>query len=108
MKAIHFLLLTILLLSFSCRKDVPELFNGNVDQSISCSGSTGFVFIIKYQNASNIEDSFATLTLPTQFKLLNTKIKFEMRDLKEGDESMFCNALIIAPKQKIIYNVKAQ
>lgn len=109
MKAIQFFIATILLLSFSCRKDSPELFNGTVDRNINgCSGSTGFVFIIKYQNLNNIEDSLSTLTLPTQFKLSGTKINFHMRDLKEGDETMFCNAMIAAPKQKIIYNVKSQ
>ena len=106
---IAFIITTILSLIFSCRKPSDEFFNGTVDRNINgCSGSTGFVFIIKYKNQSNIEDSLSTLTLPTQFKLSGTKIKFQMRDLKQGDETMFCNAMITPPKQKIIYNVKSQ
>ncbi|MEJ7820684.1 MAG: hypothetical protein WKF85_00105 [Chitinophagaceae bacterium] len=109
MKIIYFILTAILLSSFSCRKISPEFINGTVDRNINgCSGSTGFVFIIKYSTQSIREDSLSTLTLPTQFKLSGTKIKFQMRDLNNTDESMFCNAMITAPKQKIIYNVKPQ
>ncbi|WP_167516990.1 hypothetical protein [Hydrotalea flava] len=109
MKIIYFILTGILLSSFSCRKNSPEFFNGTVDRNINgCSASTGFVFIIKYTTQSNTEDSLSTLTLPTQFKLSGTKIKFQMRDLNSTDESMFCNAMITTPKQKVIYNVKAQ
>lgn len=107
MKVIYFVIITILF--FSCRKDSPEFLNGTVDRNInSCSGSTGFVFIIKYTNQNSTEDSLSTLTLPTQFKLSGTKIKFQMRDLNSTDESMFCNAMVTVPKQKIIYNVKTQ
>ena len=109
MKVIHFLIATILLSSFSCRKNFPELFNGTVYRETNdCSGNTGFVFIIKYINENNTQDSLSTLTLPTQFKLPGNKIKFQMRDLNSTDEVMFCNAMIIAPKQKVIYNVKSQ
>ncbi|MFZ5978028.1 MAG: hypothetical protein GTN67_05820 [Hydrotalea flava] len=108
MKLIYFFIVAILL-SFSCRKNSPEFFSGNVDRGINgCSGSTGFVYIIKYSDQNNREDSLSTLTLPTQFKLSGTKIKFQMRDLNNTDEIMFCNAMITPPKQKVIYNVKSQ
>ena len=109
MKIIYFVIAIILFLSFSCRKNSPELLNGTVDRNINgCAGSTGFVFIIKYTNQNSTEDSLSTLTLPTQFKLSGTKIKFQMRDLNSTDESMFCNTMITAPKQKIIDNVKTE
>lgn len=109
MKFIYFFYISILLSSFSCRKSSPEFFNGTVDRNINgCSGSTGFVFIIKYLDQNNREDSLSTLTLPTQFKLSGTKIKFQMRDLNNMDEVMFCNAMIVTPKEKVIYNVKSQ
>lgn len=109
MKIFYFIFTTILLSAYSCKKDSPEILNGTVDRNINgCSGSTGFVFIIKYINQSNTEDSLSTLNLPTQFKLSGTKIKFQIRDLTQSDETMFCNALITPPRQKIIYNVKTQ
>ena len=109
MKHIYFFIVTILLSSFSCRKNSPEFFNGTVDRQInSCTGSTGFVFIIKYSDQNNREDSLSTLTLPIQFKLSGTKIKFQIRDLSNADDIMVCNAMIIPPKQKVIYNVKTQ
>ncbi|MGC8751096.1 hypothetical protein [Hydrotalea sp.] len=101
-----FFISAFLLSSFSCRKNSPEFFNGIVDRNINgCSGSTGYVFIIKYINLNNTEDSLSTLTLPTQFKLSGIKINFQMRNLSNSDEVMFCNTMINPPNQKVIYNV---
>lgn len=98
-----------MLSSISCRKNSPEFFNGIVDRNIKgCSGSSGYVFIIKYINQNNTEDSLSTLTLPTQFKLSGTKINFQMRNLSKSDETMYCNTMINPPNQKVIYNVKPQ
>jgi hypothetical protein len=104
-----FFISAVLLTFLSCRKNSPEFFKGSVDRNInSCSGSTGYVFIIKYITKNNTEDSLSTLTLPTQFKLSGTKINFQMRNLSNTDEVMFCNTMITPPKQKVIYNVKPQ
>lgn len=110
MKIVYYFFAAILLSSISCRKNLPEFyFNGTVDRNINdCSGSSGYVFIINYTNQNDKEDSLSTLTLPTQFKSSGAKIKFQMRDLNNTDELMFCNALIVPPKQKVIYNIKSQ
>lgn len=107
MKIRYIICSILLLLAYSCTKNSDTIFTGVVKrQESGCSGSTGFVFIIKYVDQNNREDSFSTLTLPTQYKLPGTKITFQMQDVSSADEAMYCNAMMTTPKQKIIFNVR--
>ena len=104
-------LMMVIAVSFtvlSCEKENSEgpIYIGEViQQRNDCTGSTGFPFIIKYSQGNEI-DSLITLTLPTEFKLIGTRITIQMRNLNSTDEIIPCNSLSTHPNQKIIFNVK--
>lgn len=101
----------LLLINNSCKKhdnypnDNYPIYSGEVKgQSNACNGSPDFPIIIKIYNSIQY-DSVYTLTLPTQYWIVGKKLKFKMRELKSGDEYMFCNTSIIFPKQVVVFDV---
>jgi hypothetical protein len=110
MKPSVFLLIIIGNVFFACEKRVEKvIYNGEVvSQPNYCTSSTGFPFIIRYSDKFNSTDSIITVTLPTQYKFLGQKIKFELQNLTSQDERIACTNLYNIPRQAIIFNVLPQ
>ncbi len=91
-----------ILICFSCKKNNHIKYYGEVtSQPNYCSSITGYPFIIYYQKDAYI-DSFITATLLAQFKILHTKIIFEMREINNSDASIACTGPFTFPKQLVI------
>jgi hypothetical protein len=102
--------LIIVTFFLSCSKNNNNnVYDGEViRQPNYCTASTGFPFIIQFTNQENDVDSLITTTLPSQYKFIGQKIKFEFRDLNPFDERLACSTLFSIPKQKFIFNVENQ
>ena len=107
MKSKTLLLLAFAIGFFACKKENDKtMYKGEVvSQPNYCTSGTGFPFIIKYLDKINHSDSVITITLPVQYKFINQKIEFEMRNLTSQDERIACTDLFNIPKQVLIFNV---
>lgn len=104
------LLMTVILLQLAACKKKNEYptYTGEVKgHSNDCTGTTGFPIVIKVYD-SNQYDTVYTLTLPNQYWIVGKKISFKLRPLQSNDEPMLCNAMIIAPKQVVVFDVSNQ
>jgi hypothetical protein len=110
MKLKILLSLSVAIIFFCCKKEKDKIvYMGEViSQPNYCTSSTGFPFIIKYLDRTNHSDSIITTTLPTQYKFIGQKIKFELRKLTSQDEGIACTDLFSIPRQVIIFNVSPQ
>lgn len=88
------------------KENDKTMYKGEViSQPNYCTSGTGFPFIIKYIDSMNHSDSIITITLPIQYKFINQKIEFEMRNLTSQEETIACTNLFTIPKQVVIFNV---
>lgn len=104
MKKILVIATTFILLN-SCKKDRTITFSGKIIRKlIECGSGNGYPYVIEL-NTGNKPDSAATVTLPEQYKIPGTRIRFKMREVKSGDTYMLCSGNIVGPQQVIVFDV---
>ena len=108
------LLMSIAIISvyaYSCKKkdetiDPNKIYNGEVVKYYTDCSSTGLntpPYLIRVSGYSL--DSFITMTLPNQYRIEGKRIKFKIAEDTINNRNLFCNASIISPQLKKIFDI---